>query len=139
MFAIEYHCPQCRSHHQGRFFKKPDEDDLAIYAEASSTWGKVNSSFVPDDVIPHGDETDRLHRWGYTRYREMFNPRQLLALELSCRFVSDGVEDSIRYALATNLSDLLRYQNMLDQPIALVVMLSDTTSTQWRIGWSSRK
>ena len=43
----------------------------------------------------------------------MFNPRQLLGLELSCRLISETKNRRIRHALATNLSDLLRYQNML--------------------------
>ena len=69
--------------------------------------------FVPDDEIPSGDETDRLHRWGYGHYREMFNSRQLLCLELSARLISKISVERVRNALATNLSDLLRYQNML--------------------------
>jgi putative DNA methylase len=68
---------------------------------------------VPDQEILAGDETDRLHRWGYRYYREMFNDRQLLGLELSCRLVQKVKDQRIRHALATNLSDLLRYQNML--------------------------
>ena len=36
---------------------------------------------LPKDEIPSGDETDRLHRWGYRLYREMFNARQMLGLE----------------------------------------------------------
>ena len=67
----------------------------------------------PTRHIPPGDETDRLHRWGYARYRELFNPRQLLGLELSCRLIAEVEDPRIRHALATNLSDLLRYQNML--------------------------
>ena len=43
----------------------------------------------------------------------MFNDRQLLALELSARIVSETGNERIRNALATNFSDLLRYQNML--------------------------
>ena len=68
---------------------------------------------MPDEAIPPGDETDRLHRWGHARYRELFNPRQLLGLELSCRLIAEVEDSRIRHALATNLSDLLRYQNML--------------------------
>ena len=68
---------------------------------------------VPDDEIPPGDETDRLLRWGYKKYREMFNDRQLLGLELSCRAIAAEQDERIRNALITNLSDLLRYQNML--------------------------
>lgn len=51
--------------------------------------------------------------WGYLFYRQMFNSRQLLGLELSCRFIAELNEQRVRNALATNLSDLLRYQNML--------------------------
>ena len=113
MFAIEYHNIQRRGEHRGRFFKRPDVEDLARAEEAAQRWEQLAPRFVPDDAIPAGDETDRLHRWGYTRYRDMFNARQLLGLELSCRFVV-GVEDArVRCALATNLSDLLRYQNLL--------------------------
>lgn len=113
MFAIEYHCPRCKPDHQGRFFKKPDSSDLAKYAEASRIWRQMRATYVPDDEIPSGDETNRLHRWGYKRYREMFNERQLLGLELICRAISKQADERIRNALATNLSDLLRYQNML--------------------------
>ena len=76
-------------------------------------WAQIEPRFVPDERIPTGDETARLHRWGYNRYREMFNPRQLLGLELSCRLIAETKNERVRHALATNLSDLLRYQNML--------------------------
>jgi DNA-directed RNA polymerase subunit RPC12/RpoP len=113
MFAIEYFCPRCKGSHKGRFFKRPDIDDLSRFEEAQSTWRKMHSRFVPDEEIPSGDETDRLHRWGYKKYRDLFNERQLLALELSCRIIERQSDQRVRNALATNLSDLLRYQNML--------------------------
>jgi adenine-specific DNA methylase len=113
MFAIEYHRMRCRSSHKGRFFKKPDASDLARYTAAENSWNSMQLAFIPDDAIPRGDETDRLHRWGYHYYRQMFNTRQLLGLELSCRAISQVSDERVRHALATNLSDLLRYQNML--------------------------
>jgi len=113
MFAIEYHCRSCKPHHKGRFFKRPDPADLRKMEEAEESWAELQPHFVPDDEIPSGDETDRLHRWGYRHYREMFNSRQLLGLELSCRAIADEPQARIKSALATNLSDLLRYQNML--------------------------
>jgi hypothetical protein len=113
MFAIEYHCKLCRKQHAGRFFKTPDRGDLARYAEAEALLRTVEPRFIPDDKIPGGDETDRLHRWGYQHYQEMFNPRQLLGLELSCRAIARCIDERVQKALATNLSDLLRYQNML--------------------------
>jgi len=113
LFALEYHCPDCRSTHRGRFFKSPDPDDMAKAKEADSRWARMRAAYVPSDKIPSGDETNRLHRWGYSRYREMFNPRQLICLELSARFIAKVRDERVRNALATNLSDLLRYQNML--------------------------
>ena len=113
MFAIEYHCTRCKEAHVGRFFKKPDDFDLAKYTEAESLWHRMRPQFVPDEEIPPGIETNRLHRWGYRHYREMFNARQLAGLELSCRIIAKQTDQRNLNALATNLSDLLRYQNML--------------------------
>jgi len=110
---MEYHCPRCRTRQKGRFFKIPDPEDLARLDEVESMGKRLQPTFVPDDPIPGGDETNRLHRWGYRYYREMFNSRQLVGLELSCRFIAAQPDERIRNALATNLSDLLRYQNML--------------------------
>lgn len=113
MFAIEYHCHHCSPKHAGRFFKKPDAEDLARYALATSMWTQTNAHYVPGDAIPSGDETDRLHKWGYRHYQDMFNARQLLGLDLSCNVIATQKDELVRNALATNLSDLLRYQNML--------------------------
>lgn len=113
LYALEYHCNRCRLRHKGRFFKRADGLDLSRFGESESAYAKLNSPFVPDDKIPAGDETDRLHRWGYRRYNEMFNARQLLGLALSCKAISQLNDAPLRNALATNLSDLLRYQNML--------------------------
>jgi hypothetical protein len=99
--------------HLGRFFKFPDSVDLEKVTEANERWASTRASYVPDDKIPSGDETNRLHRWGYTYYHEMFNARQLLALELSAKIITRISNERVRNALATNFSDLLRYQNML--------------------------
>lgn len=113
LFAIEYYNPHRKAGHKGRFFKKPDGKDLARVAAAQDRWRRTRARFVPDQEILPGDETDRLHRWGYSHYPQMFNDRQLLGLELSCRFIHKVEHERVRHALATNLSDLLRYQNML--------------------------
>lgn len=113
LFAIEYYNPHRRAEHRGRFFKKPDRNDLRRIAEAEKRWQQLKPKFIPEDKIPPGDETSRLHRWGYDRYSELFNARQLLGLELSCRRIDSMNDERLKHALATNLSDLLRYQNML--------------------------
>ena len=113
MFAIEYYNPKRKNTHAGRFFKKPDARDLDRAAMVAVRWQALTPQYAPDQQIPAGDETDRLHRWGYTRYRDLFNDRQLLGLELSCRLIAAVTNSRVKHALATNLSDLLRYQNML--------------------------
>ncbi len=128
LFAIEYYNPKRKAGHKGRFFKKPDAEDLARMAEAGERWRQTAPRFVPDQEILPGDETDRLHRWGYARYKDMFNPRQLLGLELSCRLISETGNRRIRHALATNLSDLLRYQNMLCRYDAMALKSLDIFS-----------
>ena len=113
LFAIEYYCASCKENHVGRYFKAPDCNDLSLVQEAEQKWAKMRPNYVPGDEIPSGDETNRLHRWGYKRYQEMFNSRQLLGLELSAHLISQISNERMCNALATNLSDLLRYQNML--------------------------
>ena len=112
MVAIEYHCEACRPSHRGRFLKKPDSDDCNRYAAAARALTRAPRDTVPDDRIPAGDETTRLHRWGYRSYREMFNSRQLLGLGTLGRLITEVENQRLRDALATNLSDLVRYQNM---------------------------
>lgn len=112
LFAIEYHCHHCKSTHKGRFFKAPDSADLERLAKAQCQLKKLKLP-IPDDVIPDGAETKRLHRWGYTRYRELFNDRQLLGLSLLAENIRNVEDDAARQALATVFSDSLRYQNMV--------------------------
>lgn len=113
LYAMEYHCEECYGNHDGRFFKAPDERDFERYAEAKSRLEDRDLRFVPDDKIPSGDESDRLHRWGYERYRQLFNDRQLLGLEVLSEAIHDVEEKFVREALLTVFSDTLRYQNML--------------------------
>jgi putative DNA methylase len=128
MVAIEYFCHSCKPGHKGRFFKKPDAEDIEKYESASTQLTSMQTTYIPDDEIPRGDETDRLLRWGYRKYREMFNDRQLLGLELSCRLIAGQSDEHIRNALATNLSDLLRYQNMLCRYDAMALKSLDIFS-----------
>ena len=113
MWAMEYHCQTCKPTHKGRFFKRPDADDLERYERAKSQLLQTPVLPIPDDEIPRGDETDRLHRWGYRRYREMFTERQLLGLGLLLQRISGVSNPAVRHALLTVFSDFLRYQNML--------------------------
>ena len=80
MWAIEYHCEHCKPTHRGRFFKTPSAADRELYEAARQRLAGAGSLPIPEQAIPAGDETTRLLRWGYRRYRDMFNDRQLLGL-----------------------------------------------------------
>lgn len=114
MWAIEYHCGKCYESQPGRQFKRPDRRDLTKFKEAERRLASIGSTLpIPTDEIPPGDESDRLHRWGYRQYREMFGARQLLGLGLLLQRIQRTRDVSIRHALLTVFSDTLRYQNML--------------------------
>ncbi|MGQ0552838.1 MAG: DUF1156 domain-containing protein [Planctomycetota bacterium] len=113
MWALEYSCDGCRAGRSGRFFKAPDAADHRRYARAVKALGRADDLPIPEDAIPPGDETDRLRRWGYRRYREMFNDRQLLGLGTLLKQITSVPDASLRHALLTVFSDFLRYQNML--------------------------
>lgn len=114
MLAIEYFCENCKSLHKGRSFKRPDIFDLDKFELAQEKFREVSSNLtIPINKIPHGDETDRLHRWGYTYYAEMFNDRQLLGLGLLLNRILQESIAPVRHAILTVFSDFLRYQNML--------------------------
>ena len=128
LFALEYTTANGSPSRGGRLFKKADDGDLARVAEAKKLWSETESLFVPPDAIPPGDETDRLHRWGYRKYNELFHDRQLLALELSARAIAAVGDKRIRRALATNFSDLLRYQNQLCRYDSMALKVLDVFS-----------
>lgn len=114
MWAIEYHCENCKPNHTGRFFKESDQEDIRKFEKAQSLFNRIGSNLpIPNDKIPLGDETRRLHQWGYRHFREMFNDRQLLGLGLLLKRIKETKKREIRHALLTVFSDFLRYQNML--------------------------
>ncbi|SCG80909.1 Adenine-specific DNA methylase, contains a Zn-ribbon domain [Micromonospora rifamycinica] len=112
LFAIEYQCVTCYPNVKGRQFKTPDSEDHQRVEAAGRRLG-AGGGDIPDDAIPEGDETNRLLRWGYQRYRAMFNDRQLVGLSTLLRLIREVPDQRQRYALATVFSDFLRYQNLL--------------------------
>lgn len=114
MYGLEYRCASCYGLARGRQFKTPDAEDIVRLERASELLSRWHDDLlIPDDAIQAGDETNRLHRWGYKYWRELFSNRQLLGLGLLMRRIGEVDNDETRYALATVFSDFLRYQNQL--------------------------
>ena len=65
-----------------RGFRIPTPEDRstsevkARLAKLAETWDRDN--ILPTEEVPHGDD-QRPHQYGMSRWRDMFNPRQLLA------------------------------------------------------------
>jgi adenine-specific DNA methylase len=115
LFALEYQCASCkvRAGRRGRFFKGADADDHARVERARERYAELGASpYWPDDPIPAGDETNRLLRWGYRRFAELHNERQLLGLHLLAERIAAQPAE-LRPALATVFSDFIRYQNLV--------------------------
>ncbi len=114
LFALEYHCPTCkqRDGRRGRFFKGAGSEDRERFTRACVRYAETDSPYWPEAEIPVGDETNRLHRWGYRRFRELHNERQLLGLAIIAEKIHAAPEE-LQPALATVFSDFVRYQNMV--------------------------
>lgn len=127
LVALEYHCQACRDR-PGRAFKAPDAQDLSRVEEARRFSTKSDLELVPREEIPEGDETTRLRRWGYGRFDELFNERQLFGLSSLAAEIRRVEEREARWALATVFSDFLRYQNMLCRYDAYALKVLDIFS-----------
>ena len=129
LWAMEYHCPKCKPGWRGRFFKRPDEEDVKRVGRAEKLLVELGEALpIPDDPIPPGDESTRLHRWGYTEYREMFTARQLVGLGTLLAVIMRWPDLTIREALLTVFSDSLRYQNLLARYDTMALKCQDIFS-----------
>lgn len=108
MYALEYVCPV-----HGRGFKSPDDFDAARYASAADRLRAEGESWlVPSEEIPPGLNTRQMKNYGYRRFGEMFNERQLLCLNLLIEGISQTPDRRTRELLFTALSNSLQYNNM---------------------------
>jgi putative DNA methylase len=98
LFALEVIAaggPRRRSIQQ-RHFRAATAADRALVeaaADALAEREKNKQSYVPTAKIPTDRVDDRLIRYGYRRYRDLFNPRQLLHLSLLAEAILELPDD----------------------------------------------
>lgn len=98
-----------------RVFKKADANDLKLYESAQTEWQRRQKvdKFVPSDAIPSEGRTDqRPISYGYLKYRDLFNARQLLCLSLIAEAISNVKDPKIRELIYLAFSDCLASNNM---------------------------
>ncbi len=109
MFAVRYACP---THGEG--FKKPDADDLRAYGRASDSLSKIEDSLpIPDQAIPDGWKTGDLLAHDYVKWRDLFNPRQLLCAGTLLKEILSLPDRRVRESFVTLFSASLEFNNML--------------------------
>ncbi|ACZ40242.1 DUF1156 domain-containing protein [Sphaerobacter thermophilus] len=73
---------------RGTEFRPPSAADFAAVAAAEEELarrlpGWLAHGIIPDEEIPTGNKTSEPQRYGMTRWRDLFSPRQLLALGMT--------------------------------------------------------
>ncbi len=100
-----------------RFRPATDGDHAVLEAAARALEARRRPDgtlpWIPERSIPRHDRSDdRLVAYGYDRYRELFNPRQLLHLSLLAEAIA-GLDGPEREGLAIAFSDSLATNCMM--------------------------
>lgn len=98
------------------YFQRASRSDKRNFALASRKCLErlKETAFIPSECIPQEGRVDpRPLSFGYTKYRELFNSRQLLALSLLAEAIAAVEDVPSRQFLATAFSDCLACNNML--------------------------
>ena len=112
LVAVDYRCERCHEPYQ-RAFKDADAADHARLRRAGTACPAAAAGRYPRRAHPRGAETERLLKWGYQPWSDLFGPRQLYGLGVLAQVIGREGDPAQRAALQTVFSDLLRYQNAL--------------------------
>jgi putative DNA methylase len=107
--ALAIWCESC-----GRVFQAPSDQDndrfRAIEADVARRFRRL---LIPRQRIPNGRNTDQLRRYGYRYWHQLFNARQLAALDLLFRAIGDLEDKPARELLLLLASASLEFNSML--------------------------
>lgn len=110
MYALVVLCP---AHGQG--FKAPDESDRNRYRAAevdAERARQCDALLCPRQEIPPGLKTNDLLNHRYRYWHELFNPRQLLALDKLLRAILALEDEAVRDLMITLFSSSLEFNNL---------------------------
>jgi 16S rRNA G966 N2-methylase RsmD len=102
---------------KGRFFRRITPEDLVRYQEACERWERERASLpYPQQEIPHGYQTvvgNDLPGHGFSRWHDLFNPRQLLCLSTLLKAVDEEPDLVLREMLLSAFFQALRNNCLL--------------------------
>ena len=92
-------------------YEQIDDFDLALYHKASEVL-KTFESDIPDLPILQGINTKQIINYGYYRWRDMFNDRQLLSIVLLAKQILTLEDEKLRMLFCVLLSGTMEFNNM---------------------------
>lgn len=109
LHALEGYCSEC-----GRFFKRVDDADIALWEEAKEDFERRRGSLlIPEQAIPvEGRSDPRPVNHGYRYFWQMFNERQLLCLATLLQEILKLADQNIRELMLIAFSDCLDTNTM---------------------------
>lgn len=109
LVAIEYYCPHCKGHD----YKSIAPEDIVLYKEACNKFDELENELpIPQQSIPVGYNTNQILNHGYTKFKDLFNKRQLLGLGLLLRAINQIEDNSIKFWMQLSFSGMLEMNNM---------------------------
>ncbi|MFQ5831850.1 MAG: DNA methyltransferase, partial [Candidatus Thorarchaeota archaeon] len=117
MYAIEFHCKACENRKNprlknGRGYKTPDDLDFEFLEQAKKEFTMKEKLLpIPSTAIPLGVETRRALNHGYSKFRDMFNERQLLNLGKILSWILTISDRDLKEFLVLAFSNSLKYNN----------------------------
>lgn len=109
LHALEGYCSTC-----GRFFKRVDDFDMALWEKAKAEFNRRKDNLlIPGQAIPTEGRSDpRPVNHGYRFFWQMFNERQLLCLSTLLEEILKLPDQNIRELMLTAFSDCLDTNTM---------------------------
>lgn len=108
MRALTVWCDRCGKHHQ-----KPAAEDIARYeAIVADVAARFDELHVPREAIPAGFNTNQMRKYGYRYWHQMFNARQLKALDMLFGAVRQVDDAPSRELLTLLASAALEFNSM---------------------------
>jgi hypothetical protein len=102
---------------KGRFFRRVTPEDVARYQDAAARWEREKSALPhPQQEIPHGYQTvvgNDLPGHGFSRWQDLFNPRQLLCLSTLLTALDEEPDLVLREMLLSAFFQALRSNCLL--------------------------
>lgn len=102
---------------KGRFFRRVTLEDAARYQVACERWERERTSLpYPQQEIPHGYQTvvgNDLPGHGFSRWHDLFNPRQLLCLSTLLKAIDQEPDFVLREMLLSAFAQTVRCNCML--------------------------